>query len=402
MLGSGFRSMRSRHTLTVAEVALSLVLLAGAGLMVESFRHVYSEDLGFRPDHLLGLEVFPQPNRYPSAQPQKETEFVNNVIDGLKRLPGIESVAATNYLPLTGFWGTTGFSIEGRAITDRANKPLADKRAASPGYFATMGVRLLEGREFTSADQAGSEPVAIVNSTLAHRYFGSEDPLDKVLVIDDTGPSKKWRIVGVVSDVKAFGPEEETHADLYRPLAEGRSFLLAFVVRTSGDPSALLKPAEQAIWDVDKDQPVFDAMPMTLLAGQSLTLRRTSTITLAGFAVLALVLAAVGLYGVIAYSVTQRAHEIGIRMALGARHRDVLRLMLQGGLRLVLIGEIIGVAATLLLTRLFSSLLVGVSAHDPRVIALTLVALTVVSLLAAYIPARRAAKVDPMVALRYE
>jgi putative ABC transport system permease protein len=402
ILGSSVRSLRSRHTLIVGEVALSLILLAGAGLMVESFRHVYNEDLGFRPEHLLGLEVFPTPNRYPANQPEKQVAFVNHVVDRIQRLPGVESVGVTNYLPLTGFWGTTEFQVEGRATTDPSYKPLADNREASPGYFGTMGIPLLEGRDFTSADRAGSERVAIVNSTLAHRYFGKEDPVDKLLELGNAGSPEKWRIVGVVSDVKAFGPEEETHAELYRPLAQVRSFLLAFVVRTARDPAALLKPAQLAIWDVDKDQPVFDAMPMTLLAGQSLTLRRTSTITLTGFAGLALVLAAVGLYGVIAYSVAQHAHDIGIRMALGASRRDVVRLILQGGLRLVLAGELIGLASSLVLLRLCTSLFVGVSAHDPTVMILALAILALVSLLASYIPARRAAKVDPMVALRYE
>jgi predicted permease len=365
VLGSSVRSLRSRHRLIVAEIALSLILLAAAGLMIESFRHVHDENLGFHPEHLLALEVFPPPNRYPSNQPEEQVAFVNNVIERIQRLPGVKSVGVTDYLPLTGFWGTTEFQIQGRVTSDHTNKPLADNRRASPGYFATMSISLLEGRDFTSADRAGSEPVAIVNSTLKRRYFKDENPLDKVLEIGGATSVEKYRIIGVVADVKAFGPEKETHAELYRPLAQARSFLLAFVVRTSGDPGALLKPAEQAIWDVDKDQPVFDVMPMTLLAGQSLTLRRTSTITLAAFAALALVLAAVGLYGLISYSVAQRAHEIGIRMALGARRRDVVRMMLQGVLQLVLAGELIGVAASLVLMQLFASLFVGVSAHDP-------------------------------------
>jgi putative ABC transport system permease protein len=402
VFGSSVRSLRSRNRLMVAEVALALILLAGAGLMVESFRHVHNEDLGFRPEHLLGLEVFPPPNRYRSNPLEQQVAFVNNVIERIQRLPGVQAVAVTNYLPLTGFWGTTEFQLEGRVTSDQTNKPLADNRRASPGYFATMGIPLLEGRDFTGADRAGSERVAIVNSTLKSRYFGDENPLGKVLEIGDASSLEKYRVIGLVADVKAFGPEQETHADVYRPLAQAQSFLLAFVVRTSGDPGAVLKPAEQAIWDVDKDQPIFDAMPMTLLAGQSITLRRTSTITLAGFAGLALVLAAIGLYGLIAYSVAQRAHEIGIRMALGARRRDVVRMILQSGLRLVLAGELIGLAASLVLMRLFASLFVGVSAHDPGAMILGLATLTAVSLLASFIPARRAAKIDPMVALRYE
>jgi putative ABC transport system permease protein len=265
-----------------------------------------------------------------------------------------------------------------------------------------MGISLLRGRGFTESDRAGSEKVAMVNTALAHRYFGSEDPIDKVLELNDSGQEERWRIVGVVSDVKAFGPEEAAHADLYRPLEQSPSALLGFAVRASGDPSALLKPAEQAVWEVDKDQPIFDAMPMSMLAAQSITLRRTSTILLASFAALALVLAAIGLYGVMAYSVAQRTHEIGLRMAIGALHQDVLRLVIRQAIWLVVIGEGIGVMAALFLTHAAATLLYGVSPANPWVAAVAMAVLTLVALIAAYVPARRAAKVDPMVALRYE
>ena len=401
VLGSSPHSTRARRTLIAVEVALSLVLLAVAGLMIESFRHVYGEDLGFQPDRVLGLEVFLPQNRYPREQPQKENSFVNNVVENLRKLPGVQSVAVTNYIPLTGFWGTADFVIEGRP-RDASTKPFADNRLASPGYFSTMGIALVRGRDFSSADQPGTEQVAIVNATFARRYFGDEDPVGKVVDLGEAAHPDRWRIVGVVSDIKAFGPEEETHADLYRPLAQTSFPFLGFVVRTAGDPAMLLKTAEKAIWDVDKDQPVFYAMPMSLLAAQSLTLRRTSTILIASFAVLALLLAAVGLYGVMAYSVAERTHEIGIRIALGARHDDVMRLILRSGMRLVLIGEAVGLAAALLLSRLLSSLLFGVTPSDPRSIGIALAVLSAVALIASYIPARRAAKVEPMVALRYE
>jgi len=395
------RSARLRRALVTAEIALSLILLMGAGLMVESFRQVYRVDLGFRPDRLLGLEIFLPPNRYPGDQPQKQTNFVNDVLTHLNSLPGVRSAAAANFLPLTGFWGTTDFVIEGRPVL-RDLKPLADNRRVTPSYFATMGISLLRGRGFTESDRAGSEKVAMVNTALAHRYFGSEDPIDKVLELNDSGQEERWRIVGVVSDVKAFGPEEAAHADLYRPLEQSPSALLGFAVRASGDPSALLKPAEQAVWEVDKDQPIFDAMPMSMLAAQSITLRRTSTILLASFAALALVLAAIGLYGVMAYSVAQRTHEIGLRMALGALHQDVLRLVIRQAIWLVVIGEGIGVMAALFLTHAAATLLYGVSPANPWVAAVAMAVLTLVALIAAYVPARRAAKVDPMVALRYE
>src|ERR1051326_6760928 len=269
IVGSGAPSTGPRRILTSAEIALSLVLLTGAGLMIESFRQVYRENLGFQPEHLLGMEVFLPRNRYPSEQPQRRISFVSSVLDNLRQLPGVQSVGATNYLPLTGFWGTTDFVIQGRVPLDKSQKPTADSRLVTPGYFSTMGIPLLQGRDFTDSDRLGSEQVAIVNSTLAHRYFGDEDPVGKVVTLeDDDSHSERWRIVGVVSDVKAFGPEEAAHADLYRSLTHVPFPLLGFVVRTTGDPATLLKSAQLALWRVDKDQPVFDAMPMSLLASQ--------------------------------------------------------------------------------------------------------------------------------------
>lgn len=398
---SSVRSSRVRRMLVAAEISLSLILLAGGGLMIESFRQVYHEDLGFRPDPVLGVEVFLPPNRYPSEHPVARDNFVANVMDHLRRLPGADSVAATNFLPLTGFWGDTDFAIEGQSVRED-QKPMADNRLITPGYFSTMGIGLLHGRDFTDSDRSSSEKVAIVNSKLARQYFGGENPLDKILIVGDSAHRERWRIVGEVADVRAFGPERPVHADLYRPFSQESFPLLSFVIRTTGDPSALLKPAESAIWDVDKDQPVLDAMPMQVLAAQSVTLRRTSTILLATFACLAMLVAAVGLYGLMAYSVAQRTHEIGIRMALGAERGDVLRLVVRHGMGLVLVGEIVGLGTALILTRLASGLLYQVSPADPWPLAAAIGVLTLIALLASYIPARRAAKVDPMVALRYE
>jgi putative ABC transport system permease protein len=396
------RSARLRRALVTAEIALSLVLLLGGGLMVASFERAYHVDLGFRPDKVLGLEVFLPRNRYPENEPQKRTGFVNEVVNRLSQLPGVQSVAAANYLPLTGFWGTTDFSIEGQPSRKEVPKPFADNRLVTTGYFSTMGIALLGGRQFTELDRPGSEKVAIVNTTLAKRYFGGEDPIGKVLEIGDSGNIDRWRVVGLISDVKAFGPEEAAHADLYRPLEQESSPLLGFAVRTAGDTTSLLKSAEQAVWNVDKNQPVFDAMPMALLADQSVALRRVSTILLASFAILALVLAAIGLYGLMDFSVVQRTHEIGLRMALGARHSDVLRLIVLQAMWLVLVGEGAGLAAGLTLTHAASGLLYGISPSDPLTVLGAMSVLTLVALTAAYVPARRAAKVDPMVALRYE
>lgn len=241
-----------------------------------------------------------------------------------------------------------------------------------------------------------------LDSTFARRYFRDVDPIDKVLQLGDPAHPERWRIVGLVSDVKSFGPEQAIHAELYRPLAQLPFPLLAFVVRTNGDPAAILKASEQAVWEVDKDQPVFDAMLMRVLAAQSMTLRRTSTILVAGFASLALLVAAVGLYGVIAYSVVKRTREIGIRIALGAQRNDVLRQVLRQGMTLVVTGEIAGCVAALLVMQLVSSVFYHVSPRDPWTFSVVLSGLTIVALAACYVPARRATRVDPMVALRYE
>ena len=399
---SSIQSSRLRYALVATEIALSMVLLAGGGLMIASFRQVYRADIGFRPDRVLALEVFLPGNRYPENPPDKRRAFVSNTLERLSRMPGVASVAATNFLPLSGFWGTTDFAIAGQPQPDNTSKPQADNRMITPGYFATMGIGLLRGRDFTAADRPDSEKVAIVNNALAKHYFGGADPIDKFLELGDAAHPDRWRIVGVVADVKAFGPEQEAHADLYRPLAQIPFPLLSFLVRTTGDPASLLKSAQRAIWGVDKDQPIFDAMPMRVLAAQAVTLRRTSTILLAGFAALALIVAAVGLYGLIAYTVVQRTHEIGVRMALGARRSDVLQQVVRRGMRLVLIGEFVGFALSLFMDRMAASVLYGVSPTDPSALAIALLALTLVALVACCIPALRATKVDPMVALRYE
>jgi predicted permease len=396
------RPSRTRHLLVAAEIALSVILLAGGSLMIKSLRQVYHEDLGFGPEHLLALEVLLPGNRYPENPRTARDRFVSNVIDKLNGIAGVESVAATTFLPLSGFWGTTDFAVPGQIYSPQSSKPQADNRLTSPGYFSTMRIRFLRGRDFTRSDRPDTEKVAIVNETLSRRYFGGSDPVDRVLDLGDTRHPDRWRIVGEVADVKAFGPEQPAHADLYRSLSQVSFPLLSFMIRTSGDPSALLKTAEQAIWSVDKDQPVFDAMPMTQLAAQSITLRRTGTILLAGFAGLGLIIAALGLYGLIAFLVAQRTHEFGIRMALGAKPADVLRQVLRSGLVLIIAGEVVGLLLWLITTRAVSGVFYRVSPIDPSTLAIAIFTLTIVALLACYVPARRATRVDPMVALRYE
>jgi predicted permease len=399
---SGMDSLGARSVLVSAEVALALLLLTGAGLVLESFRHAYQQTLGFHPEGVLALEVFLPPNRYPATQPEKRRAFVNNVMDGLKKLPGVRSAAAINFLPLTGFWGTTDFTMAGQPLRSAADKPYADNRLITPGYFSTLGISLLRGRDFEDSDRSHTESVAIVNSALARQYFAGQDPIGKVIELGDPGHVERSRIVGVVSDVKAFGPEKPAHADLYRPLSQVSFPLLAFTLRSDGDPSRLLNAAKQVIWSVDKDQPIFDAMPLSVLAAQAITLRRVTTILIASFAGLSLLLAAVGLYGLMAYSVSQRTQEIGIRMALGAGRDQVLGVVVRSGLRLVIAGEVIGVIAARVATRALSSFLFGVNPVDERIALAAVAVLTGVSIVAASIPAWRAMKIDPMLALHYQ
>jgi putative ABC transport system permease protein len=397
----GSRSARLRRVLVAAEIALSLVLLAGAGLLIESFERVLHANLGFEPDHVLGVEGVLAANRYPPEQLDKQRAFVRNVLDRMRSLPGVLSAGAANTLPLTGFWGEADFYVEGRPLPKPDEIPNADNRFITPGYFSTLRVPLLTGRDFNAQDRDGSPRVAIVDQTLAERYLGGS-ALGKRLNLGTQEKPEWWEIVGEVENVKAFGLEHEDLPTLYRPYEQHPWPLIAFAIRTNGDPAALIHSAEQAVWDVDQDQPIFRALPLSNLAAQSVALRRVSTLLLAGFAGLALVLAGVGIYGVMAYSVARRTHEIGTRMALGAQPSDVLRLVLGEGARLTAAGVIVGALAALVLTRFMASFLFGVSASDPLTFAGVAILLAIIALAACYIPARKAMRTDPLVALKYE
>jgi putative ABC transport system permease protein len=266
-----------------------------------------------------------------------------------------------------------------------------------------MGSRLLKGRGFTPADREGSPRVAIINERIASRFFPGEDPIGKRINLGNAREPDLWEIVGVVGDIKSFGLSEETHLEIFRPYSQVSFPLVAFAIRTSSDPTAIIAAVRSQVWAVDKDLPFLGKiMPMEQLASDSITLRRVSMFLVGGFAALALILAALGIYGVMSYSVTERTHEIGIRMALGARRSDVLRLVIKHGMVLTLVGVAVGVGGALLLTRFMESLLFGVSTKDPATFILIPLILVCVAVAACAVPARRATKVDPMVALRYE
>lgn len=393
---------RARRILVVAEISLSLVLLAGAGLLIGSFERVARSSLGFEPSHVLALETFLPSNHYPSSDPIKFHLFVDKAIESLQALPGVQAAGATNFLPLSGFRALQGFYVDGKPSPQPNRKPSADYHLATPDYFRSMQIPLLRGRVFSDADQANSEQVAIVNATLVQRYLRGEDPLGRRLNVASPDRPEWWTVVGVVGDVKAFGPDQAAHADIYFPVDQAWFPGVAFVMRTANDPATTLKSAEQAVWKVDKDQAIFKAIPVSALAAQAIAVRRVSMVLFAGFAAVALLLAAVGIYGIMAFAVAQRTHEIGVRIALGARQSDILRMVLRQGMQLATIGLAIGILSALALTRLIRTLLFNVSATDPFTFVTVAVLLIAVALLACYIPARRAMRVDPMIALRHE
>jgi predicted permease len=391
---------RLRNALVVSEIALSLMLLIGAGLLLKSFAHLQQSDFGFNPEKVLTVQVLlPQP-KY--AEPAKRLQFLNQSIQRIEALPGVQAVSATNFLPLTGFWGTVSFMVEGEPLPNPGDEPEADNRTATPNYFRTMGIRLLEGREFSEQDREGTPKVLLVNETLARKLGSDASPVGKRLNLGDTKEPDWWEVVGVVSDVKSFGLEKETHADIFRPFAQVPFPIMAFTIRTAGDPMSLASAVRGEIWSVDKDQPLFKVLSLEQLASESVALRRVSLILLGTFALLALIIAAVGIYGVVSYTVTQRTNEIGVRMALGARPGDILKLIVGQGSLITLIGVGVGLLAAFMLSRLIATLLYGVSATDTLTFIGAPMISAFVSLLACYIPARRAMKIDPMVALRYE
>jgi putative ABC transport system permease protein len=396
--GGAGRSVRA--TLAIGEIAVSVLLLVGALLMVRSFARLQSADLGFAPDRVLSLRMILPGYRYQS--PDQVRRFAEGVVARVAALPGVESAGLTNYLPLSGWWGTRNFRVEGKPVPPPDATPEGDFRVATPGYFSTMGIRVLRGRGFTDADSATSPSVVIINETLARQYWPGGDPVGQRMLVDVDNGTRAWEIIGVVADVKSFGVQEDTHPELFRPFAQEPSGLLGLVVRFNADPDAQTTMVRRAIWDVDKDQPVSHVLAMSTLAGEALAFQRVSTLLIGGFAVLALTLAAVGVYGVLAYLVTERRREIGIRLALGADRRSVLSLVVGRALFLALLGGLAGLVVAIGLSRVLRTMLYGVEPADPVSYSAAAILVTVVAILASLIPGWRATRVDPIVALREE
>ena len=397
--GSNLRHRRTRSLLVVCEVAVALVLLIGAGLMIRSFGRLGAVNPGFRADNLLTLRLTLGSAKY--AQDPAVVAFFKNAVERIGRLPGVQSAGTINFLPLTGMASATGFDIVGRPDPGVGNKPVTGVRVVDPNYFRTMGIPLLAGRGFTERDTKDSPRVLIISQTLAHRYFADENPIGKKLIIqwNDTIPDE---IVGVAGDILHDGLDARPEAIIYWPHARMPYNFMTMAVRTPGDPMRLAPAVIREIHSMDADQPIAEVRPMNDVVAESVARQRFNMTLLGIFASVALALAAVGIYGVMSYSVTQRTQEIGIRMALGARRADVVRMVVGHGVGLAIAGIGIGLAFAFALTRVMNTLLFGVTATDPLTYAGLSALLLFVTAVACYVPARRATRIDPTVALRYE
>ena len=400
----GLRTNRTRNLLVVAEIALALVLLVGAGLLIRSLVRLQQVEPGFDPRNVLTFNVAMSVDG--TTGPPQIAEFYRQLTERLKGLPGVVNTSVVFQPPLGGSAGSTSLHIEGQK-EDPGDRSLAVIHSAGPDYFRTMGIPLIKGREFTDRDDLNAAPVLIINEALARKHFPNEDPIGKrvrpgfstVPVTEETGMRE---VIGVVGDIKHRNLQDPPQPEFYFAQAQMPMPTMTVVARTAGEPLALVNAARGVVQSLDKNAPIYGIRTAEELLGRSVATTRFNTLLLGLFAGVALILTGVGLYGVISCSVSQSTHEIGIRMALGARPSDVLKLIVGQGMLLALLGTVIGLAAAYGLTRLMSSLLFGVGATDLWTFAGGVGLLAGIALLACYVPARRATKIDPMIALKYE
>jgi putative ABC transport system permease protein len=398
----GVRARSARGALVVVEVALTLVLLVSAGLLLRSFAGLAAVPPGFSSAGVLTLQLNLPESRY-GEEPQMAA-FYDGLLASVRGLPGVRSAGAIYPLPLGTGRYMLSYVVDGRPEPPPGQEESSHIRFVTPGYLESMSIPLLRGRQLDAGDREGAMPAVVVNRTMAERAWPGEDPIGKRLTFDDpTDADAEWRtVVGVVGDVRHAELSTEPDAETYLPIAQDPSPFVTLVVRADGDPMRLAAPVREAVRRADRDIPVFSVRPLERVVAESLAEQRFRTTLLAIFAGLALVLASVGVYGVVSYGVTQRRHEMGLRMALGARREQVQRLVVGQGLRLVLVGAAVGLVAAYLATRLLASFLYGVRATDPLTFAAVPALLALVALAASWLPARRATQVDPIVALRAE
>jgi putative ABC transport system permease protein len=401
--GEGRQRRRARNILVVSEIALAQVLLVGAGLLIMSHVRLTRINPGFNAEKVLTARIAPSTRKYPDAK--SRTVFYTTVLDHLRSLPGVKSVGLLMNLPLSGSSMNRGFRVEGRPEPKADENVSMDYQVVSPGIFSTLEVPIMRGRGFTDADSENSERVIVINQTMARRYWPNEDPLGKRMAIGESSKDTSWRkIVGIVGDVRHASLSEAPVPGaftVYRQDLESWP-RMAFVIKASTDALSLTSAVRKELISVDPAQPVYGVEPLEKLLNTSVAQRRFIMLLIGSLSFIALALAMVGVYGVVSFSVSARTHEIGIRMALGAKARDVLAMVLGQGMRLALLGIAIGLASAGAVTRLLSSLLFEVSATDPGTFSIVAILLGVIAAFACYIPARRATKVDPLQALRYE
>ncbi|HET6893543.1 MAG TPA: ABC transporter permease, partial [Pyrinomonadaceae bacterium] len=393
----------TRNALIASEMALAQILLVGAGLLILSYVRASQINPGFNPDGLLSAKIAPAAKKYPN--PKAKAAFYSVVLDRLTHLPGVQSVGMVMNLPLSGASMNRGFHAEGRPEPRPDENVTMDYQVVSEDYLRTMEVPVLRGRAFTKTDTETSERVIVINQALARRYWPNEDPVGRRMAIGESSKDTSWRtIIGVVGDMRHANlsePAVPTAFTIYTQDVESWP-RMAFVVKSDSDPATLTSAVRSTLISIDPSQPVYAVEPMEKLVNDSIAPRRFVMSLIGLLAFVALVLSAVGVYGVISFSVNERTHEMGIRMALGARKRDVLALVLGQCARIAAFGIVVGLAGAFALTRLLATLLFEVSPRDPFTFASVAVLLGVVALIACYIPARRATRVDPVVALRYE
>jgi putative ABC transport system permease protein len=396
------QSKRLRNFLVVSEVAVTLVLLIGASLIVRSFMNLRQVPLGFDPNNVLTLQLSLQGEKYRDVEQRRD--FFKRLLERLEAQPGVVAAGAVLIRPLEGTIGwDMPYAIEGQTLDEANRNVVPNYEVITPHYFRAMSIPLVRGRDFTEDDNELAPEVIIISETMSRRIFApGTDPIGQRIRLDPSDPDLKWRtVVGVAGDVR-YRELSDVRFDVYVPYRQTTVVFRYLTIRTASDPQALVHTVRREVASLDQTQAITDVQTMEQLVSRALARPRFNTLLLGLFALMAAGLASVGIYGVMSYTVTQRTNEIGIRIALGASRLDVLKLIVGHGLKLTLIGVVLGLAGAFVLTRVMTSLLYGVSTTDPITFVLVALVLLCVSLLACYLPARRATKVDPLVALRYE